>query len=872
MLLRSLAATLLLPILAFAQFVPDVVTYLDVNAASHQLSFTNLSNQGYRPISLSMAGGLASPRYSAVWIRRSGSTFIGVHGMTPAAYRSWTITQRLSGYRPLLLAAAGALSDSVCAAVWVRDGVDAVDDVDLSDFEFTNENDAQRGQGRRLRNAAVSGTISSPRYAAIWEANPDHDAWCWHNSSSARYAGDFAARVDGYGRLVSAMSMPNGNVGQVWADDNRGGFVALPDLTRTQLEAEITTRRPTGAYPVDIKQTGASIAARFHVVFATRDQPVAKTLTKTGLPPTIALGRFDDLMEDLIARHGIRNSAIAIAKDGRLVFARGYTYAEPSAAPTEPTSLFRIASVSKPFAALMTHLLIQRGTGITEDSRVATVAALSSTSSSFRSITLGQLMSHTSGLSRDVTSYTIARHFNSQNPALPISNRQSALWMAATNPAFTTPGVTGSYSNLGNELLSSAIEQHSGKTFERFLREDLAAPFGVTRIWIAGNERSQLRAGEVEYRTRTLRLSESEIHTDRRTVPEQFGGDFDDNLARSAGSGGILTSVVDCVRIFSGAFDLTCDGGPFTQSTIDRLAVLPAITDAATLGGFARADLSNGVVSLGKAGTVAGCSTQFVRRSDGVTIAVFCGKRDAHADRAELNLLASAVTDWPTHDLFPNYGLASFQRQCPRVYSHAPLSVPNLTDTPIVIDGDVLSGVDLIDFGNQQITSRGSNTWATGWFRIVNDDRIELHVPQGLMPGNYSVTVRNGIFASAPITVGLVRATERMLGAPSSSFVGYDLIASRGGSSSASTALLCYSTSDTNSLLPGIVSLGIGAQFTQLWTWPASVPFNTFTGCARWQVPDLGNLRLHFQALVLDPNSINPLPFPVTNVRSVSGI
>ncbi|MBI5851469.1 MAG: serine hydrolase [Planctomycetes bacterium] len=872
MTIRSAFALLALAVATPAQFVPDVVTYLDATPTSHQNSFTSLSGQGYRPISLSVAGGLASARYSAVWIRRSGAGYTGVHGVTAAQYETWRTQQRTAGRRPLLVTTAGSGTDIVYAGIWVADGVTAVEEIELYLSSLVAKNTWAYDNDHRIKCVSVRGTSTTPRFAGIWEENPDEDGWCWASSTASGYAADFNARVDGFGRLASAQTMPGGAISQIWHDDSLGGFLTLPGLTKAQLESEITTRRPSGWYPIDVQATGTGGAARFHVVFATRDRPLAKSLSRSGLAVT-GLDAFDQYMEDHVRARGIRSSAIAISKDGRLVFARGYTLGESGYPLTQPTSLFRIASVSKPVSGLMTHLLIQRGGTITENTFAGAYVGLVSTDTRFNQIRVWHLIAHLSGLQADNTSWTVANWLNPGSPTLPINNWQTALWTRANNPFHAAPNTSALYSNLGYYLLGTVIEQASNKTYERFLREDLAAPMGITRIWVGPNERANLHAGEVEYRNRQLEITPSELYTDRRIVPVQFGGGGDENLTRRAAAGGVVTSPVDCVRLFSGAFDLACDGGMFTQQTVDRM-----LEDESPLGGAnpvgfdTRAVRGNGVTAYGKNGQLWGSSTELIHRSDGVTIAVFDGKSNSNANRESLNQLADAVTSWPAHDLFPNYGLPAFNRVCPRIHAHSPASLPNLTDEPFVIDGDVLSGVDRIDFGSYVITSSSSTTWGDGWFSIVDDDRIELHPPQGLIPTNYTVTLRNGNRVSTPFSVSLTRATTRSLGATGVTFAGFPMIASRGSSSSRSMALLCFSPSNSASVLNGIVSLGIGARFAELWTWPDAIGFNALSGCARWQIPDFGAGVLHFQAVIVDPTSLTEPPFPTTNVRSVRGL
>ena len=196
------------------------------------------------------------------------------------------------------------------------------------------------------------------------------------------------------------------------------------------------------------------------------------------------------------------------------------------------------------------------------------------------------------------------------------------------------------------------------------------------------------------------------------------------------------------------------------------------------------------MLSLGKNGGLWGSRSQVLYRDDGVSIAVFIGHDRSNSDRDELNRLADAVTDWPAHDFFPNYGLNSFARVCPRVHSVTNTSVQNVSDEIVTIDGDVFAGVDSVEFGSSSVTSQSATSWVSGWFRIVSDDQLELHPPQGLMPGNYSVRLRNATYYSEPFTVTITRATTRILGGPSTATGGFELIASRGGSSSQSLALM----------------------------------------------------------------------------------
>src|SRR5438477_8673410 len=75
-----------------------------------------------------------------------------------------------------------------------------------------------------------------------------------------------------------------------------------------------------------------------------------------------ALDVFDALMQRCLAEHGVPGASLAVAKGGRLVYARGFGWADlQSLEPVLPASRFRLASVSKPITGVAVLRLVQEG-------------------------------------------------------------------------------------------------------------------------------------------------------------------------------------------------------------------------------------------------------------------------------------------------------------------------------------------------------------------------------------------------------------------------------------------------------------------------------------------------------------------------------
>ena len=100
-------------------------------------------------------------------------------------------------------------------------------------------------------------------------------------------------------------------------------------------------------------------ALSFVLAIACRAAAAQWTVTGTPVPQ---LAAFDTQMKNLMTANNVPSGAIAIAWQGRMVLAHGYSLNPgPDDIVTQPTSLFRIASNSKPITSTLVNRLIQEG-------------------------------------------------------------------------------------------------------------------------------------------------------------------------------------------------------------------------------------------------------------------------------------------------------------------------------------------------------------------------------------------------------------------------------------------------------------------------------------------------------------------------------
>src|SRR5438874_3219419 len=119
---------------------------------------------------------------------------------------------------------------------------------------------------------------------------------------------------------------------------------------------------------------------------------------------------FDREIQKFMQARNIPGAALAVVKDQRLVYARGYGWADREGKiPVKPTSLFRIASITKPFTAVAVLKLVEEGK-LSLDARpfellASGTDALQPKGDQFderwKHITIRHLLHHTGGWDRD---------------------------------------------------------------------------------------------------------------------------------------------------------------------------------------------------------------------------------------------------------------------------------------------------------------------------------------------------------------------------------------------------------------------------------------------------------------------------------------
>lgn len=184
-------------------------------------------------------------------------------------------------------------------------------------------------------------------------------------------------------------------------------------------------------------------------------------------------GQIHELAQDALRGHPAPGISIAVQRDGEIVFAGGFGFADlENEVPATADTVYRIGSVTKQFTAAAAMLLVEEGKlDLSADLR----DYLPDYDTHGFEVPVERLLNHTSG----IKGYTEMPVFWERSR---LDLGQEAMLELFSEPPFEfEPGDRYQYSNSGYYLLGILIERLSGMSYTVFLESRLFEPLGLER-------------------------------------------------------------------------------------------------------------------------------------------------------------------------------------------------------------------------------------------------------------------------------------------------------------------------------------------------------------------------------------------------------
>jgi CubicO group peptidase (beta-lactamase class C family) len=353
----------------------------------------------------------------------------------------------------------------------------------------------------------------------------------------------------------------------------------------------------------------------------------------------------------------IPGASIAIAKDGKLIFAKGFGLADTAAKIiTQPFSKFRVASVSKLVTAVAIMKLQEEGK-LSVDDRVFGPEGILNDSVYCHprdkrafNITVAHLLSHEGGWTQRYGDQMFMPHVvaSQMHTEMPVDTKTIVRFALGKRLHFT-PGMGRAYSNLGYAILGLVIEKVTGMPYGEYCRKKILEPLGIYDMVLAKNLSFQKAQFEVTYYEPAGMPLKQSIYGTGEMVPVRYGGN---DIEALGGAGSWLATSPDLMRLL-----LAVDGFNNRPDFLNQESVR-FMTDNdnnyAPVGW--KSTFINGTWT--RTGSFSGTAAMMKRQPDGISWVVLLNSSTwngpeihPYIDRMMTRFIA-AVKDWPETDLF----------------------------------------------------------------------------------------------------------------------------------------------------------------------------------------------------------------------------
>lgn len=367
---------------------------------------------------------------------------------------------------------------------------------------------------------------------------------------------------------------------------------------------------------------------------------------------------LDKSFERFKEQNLLKGLAVAIVKDGKLIFAKGYGYADVEAKiSVSPEQLFRIASVSKLVTAVAIMKLVENGK-IKLDSKVFgkhgilnNEKYLQIKDKRMENITIRNLLNHSGGWTQRYGDIAFLPKIVSEQTGDPMPLKiGSYLKFVTSKRLHFEPGSSSAYSNLGYMILGEVIATVAKTSYEKFVKENVLKPAHIYDMQLGGSFENEKLLDEVKYyQPEDAQLVEA-YDGSGRMVPKIYGST---NMALLGSAGGWISSPVDLMKLL-----VVIDGDDQVKDILSKQSIAEMThVDENGLDPLGwRSTNENG--EWWRTGTLPGSSALLKREPNGISWVMLTNTSNykgphlaIEMDRIMSNSLKK-IKKWPDYDLF----------------------------------------------------------------------------------------------------------------------------------------------------------------------------------------------------------------------------
>lgn len=285
----------------------------------------------------------------------------------------------------------------------------------------------------------------------------------------------------------------------------------------------------------------------------------ARNLSQTVTPESVGfdskrLKRLDAFMSAAIEQNRAAGITTLLARHGKIVSYKSHGYKNIEArAPMTNDAIFRLASMTKPVAAVAMLTLFEEGRWqlddpvskyIPEFKKLRVVTRMDShgkpvLEDASHEPTMRELMTHTGGFSYGYGP-TVGDKLASQARVLQVNGSQDFINRVASVPLAFQPGTSWTYSP-GPEIQGVIVERMTGMTLGQFMEARIFKPLKMndTAFFVPKDKASRLATVyQLNYEKKSLTAAAGRFPGDDASTPPKF----------ESGGGGLYSTAMDYAR------------------------------------------------------------------------------------------------------------------------------------------------------------------------------------------------------------------------------------------------------------------------------------------------------------------------------------
>lgn len=634
-----------------APAAPASATRIDLTSKAYQAAFGEYTKAGMKLLSVSGYTVKGKVRYAATWRAQEGPDRVARHGLSAGALKLENEQLGKAGYKPVFLRGFEAGGKERYVGIWEqRPDVAVIARVAQSQAAFDGSFAAMVKQGWRLRHVDAFTVGGLQRFTGIYEKSAGPE-WVTHTRMTP---GDYQAKYNAYVKQGLRLRTVRGYERQgkrryaaLWEKAGGPAMRARHGIDRSRFGRVFESDRRAGWYPVAIDVDGSEVSLISESAFSRAD-----------------LAKLDAAAASGMAGGPTSGLSVAIAKEGRLLYAAGFGEAD-RARKTRMDALhrIRIGSTSKAVTSATIHRLIALEAIPSIDTRVfgpgglLASVPLPSAMKPLEGATIGQFLSHTSGLRGDVGDpVDCAKGGLPNRIAAELARYAKERAAAGSSPLLGAPGQFRQYSNVSNIIAEAVIERVTGKPYERIVRSQVFAPAGIRSARLFRIGAYDPASGEAKHYERGAAATEHHEWPANRTCEDEPPG---------VGAGGWAMTAYDLAR-----FLVHHDGRPQREllPPVVRAAMVAPVAPAMNAGdlGYARSwqtsdwrwcGMDRNIVQ-GHNGWLPGGWSDAYELDDGFQVVVISnqngtdGGSSCERQATRRFIEVTQQIDWPEHDLF----------------------------------------------------------------------------------------------------------------------------------------------------------------------------------------------------------------------------